>query len=399
MKYRSTVLACYLGYVVQAIVNTFVPLLLLTFQRDYGITTSQMTLLITTNFLVQLLTDAVCPAFVDKIGYRASCVLAHVITALGLAGLAFLPELMGNAFVGLMICVLLYAVGGGLLEVVISPIIEALPLENKEKHMSLLHSFYCWGQVGVVLISTIFFSIFGIGLWKIAAFFWAAMSALNVLLFAKCPIFPLIEEGEKGDSLWSLAKMPIFYLVILMMICSGASNNGVSQWLSTFLESALDIPKNIGDIAGPCGYAALMGLSRVLYARNSGKIGLKKAMVASSLGCVVAYLMISLSGSVVVNILGCLLCGFSVGLLWPGTFSLASANMKRGGTLLFAFLALAGDIGCAGGPGLVGFVTESIGNMKLGILAGGIFPLTMLLCALHLLNRKENIQFENKTLY
>ncbi len=390
MRYRSTVLACYLGYVVQAIVNTFVPLLLLTFQGDYGITTVQMTALITTNFLIQLATDAVCPVFVDRIGYRASSVLAHILTAIGLAGLAFLPGLMGNAFAGLMICVFLYAVGGGLLEVVISPIIEALPLENKEKHMSLLHSFYCWGQVGVVLISTIFFSIFGIGMWKIAAFFWAAMAALNVLLFAKCPIHPLIEEGEKGDCLLSLAKMPIFWLMIVMMICSGASNNGVSQWLSTFLESSQGIPKNIGDIAGPCGYAALMGLSRVLYARYSVKIELKKAMVASSLGCVISYLMISLSGSVLINILGCLLCGFSVGLLWPGTFSLASANMKRGGTLLFAFLALAGDIGCAGGPGLVGLVTEYFGNMKLGILVGSIFPFTMLLCALFLLRKREN---------
>lgn len=388
MKYRTTVLACYLGYVVQAIVNTFVPLLLLTFQRDYGITTAQMTFLITSNFLIQLITDAVSPAFVDKIGYRASAILSHILTSLGLAGLAFLPECTGNPFLGLMLCVLLYAIGGGLLEVVISPIIEALPLENKEKHMSLLHSFYCWGQVGVVLVSTLFFSIFGIGRWKLAAFFWAALSALNILLFAKCPIFPLIAEGEKGDSLWALMKLPIFWLMILMMICSGASNNGVSQWLSTFLESGLHIPKHIGDIAGTCGYAALMGLSRVLFARHSQKIELPRAMALSSLGCVAAYLMISLSGSVVVNILGCLLCGFSVGLLWPGTFSIASASMKRGGTPLFAFLALAGDIGCASGPGLVGLVSESIGSMKLGMLAGGVFPLVMLLCAVYLLKKK-----------
>ena len=392
MKYRSTVLACYLGYVVQAIVNTFVPLLLLTFQKDYGVTTVQMTALITANFTIQLLTDAVCPVFVDKIGYRASSILSHILTALGLAGLAVLPERFNSSFYGLLVCVLLYAIGGGLLEVVISPIIEALPLENKEKHMSLLHSFYCWGQVGVVLISTAFFSVFGLELWKIAAIFWAGLSGVNALLFVSCPILPLIKEGETGDSLLALSKTSIFWLMIVMMVCSGASNNGVSQWLSTFLESSLGIPKSMGDLFGPCGYAALMGLSRVLYARFSLKIELKKAMVASSFGCVIGYLLISLSGSVALNLLGCLLSGFCVGLLWPGTFSLASANLKRGGTLLFALLALAGDIGCAAGPGLVGLVTERANTMKLGILAGGIFPLIMLLCSLYLYRKSQKNQ-------
>ena len=388
MKYRSTVLACYLGYVVQAIVNTFAPLLLLTFQKEYGITTAQMTLLITANFLIQLITDACSPLFIDKIGYRASSILAHILTAIGLGGLSILPSISQTPFVGLMICVFLYAVGGGLLEVVISPIIEALPLDNKEKHMSLLHSFYCWGQVGVILISTIFFAVFGMENWKLAALFWGVLSVLNVILFIKCPIHPLLAEGEKGESVFSLAKMPIFWLMVVMMICSGASNNGVSQWLSTFLEHSLAIPKNIGDLAGPCGFAALMGLSRVIYAKYSKKIALNQAMVLSCFGCVIAYLMISLFDLITVNILGCLLCGFSVGLLWPGTFSLASANMKRGGTLLFAFLALAGDIGCASGPGLVGFVTEQMGNMSIGILVGCIFPLVMLLCALLLLRKK-----------
>ncbi len=382
MKYRSTVLACYLGYVVQAIVNTFVPLLLLTFQREYEITTAQMTLLITANFLIQLVTDLGSPLFIDKIGYRTTAILAHIFTAVGLGGLSVLPELCADPFVGLMGCVCLYAVGGGLLEVVISPIVEALPLENKEKHMSLLHSFYCWGQVGVILISTLFFAVFGMEHWKLAALFWGVLSVLNVALFLRCPIHPLIAEGEKGDGVLALMKMPIFWLAVVMMVCSGASENGVSQWLSTFLESNLAIPKNIGDLAGPCGFAALMGASRVIYARYSEKVELKQAMTVSCLGCVAAYLMISLSDAAAVNILGCLLCGFFVGLLWPGTFSLASAGMKRGGTFLFAFLALAGDIGCAAGTGVVGFVTEQVGNMRAGILAGCIFPFVMLLCSL-----------------
>ncbi len=386
MEYRTTTAACYLGYVVQAIVNTFVPLLLLTFRQEYGISTAQMTLLITSNFLIQLLTDLLSPLFVDRIGYRAAAALAHVLTAAGLAGLSFVPDMTGNPFCGLVVCVILYAVGGGLLEVVISPIIEALPLKNKEKHMSLLHSFYCWGQVGVVLLSTLFFSAFGVVQWRIAACIWAGVTLLNVFLFAVCPIHPLLPPGEKGDSLFTLMKLPLFWVMILMMVCSGASNNGVSQWLSTFLENGLGLPKDLGDVLGPCGFAALMGLSRVLYARWSARIELKKAMLACSLCCTLSYLLIALSGAVALNLLGCLLCGFSVGLMWPGTFSLASAGMKKGGTLLFALLALAGDVGCAAGPGLVGLVSDAAGAMKPGVLAGSLFPLCMMFCALWLVH-------------
>ncbi len=391
MKYQRTVAACYLGYVIQAIVNTFVPLLLLTFKQEFNVTTTELTLLITLNFIIQLLTDMLSPQFIDKIGYRASAVLAHSITVCGLGGLSIFPDLLQNTFLGLMICVFLYGIGGGLLEVIISPIIEALPLENKEKHMSILHSFYCWGQVAVVLISTLFFAIFGLSNWRIMALIWAGVAALNIILFAKCPILSLIKEGDKGDSIISLFKTPIFWIMVVMMVCSGASNNGVSQWLSTFMESELGISKSIGDIAGPCGFAALMGLSRVVYAKFSVKIELKKALIICCVGCSLAYMMIAFSNAPILNIAGCLLCGFSVGLLWPGTFSLASAAMQKGGTLLFAFLALAGDLGCSAGPALVGMVSDLGGNMKAGIMTGAVFPIIMLFCAVYLQRKKRKV--------
>lgn len=390
MDYKITVTACYLGYIIQAVVNYFITLLLVNFRHEFGLTLTQMTLLITLNFVIQLLTDMLSAIFIDKIGYRVSAVLAHAATAIGLGGLTFFPSLFHHTFTGLLFAVILYAFGGGLLEVLISPVIEALPLANKKKHMSLLHSFYCWGQVGVIVLSTLFFSLFGIRHWRVVTWIWVTLPLLNILLFTRCPIHPLIHAGEKGDSLYTLLKNPLFWLTFLMMVCSGASNNGISQWLSTFLESSLSIPKNIGDITGTCGYAALMGISRVIYAKRSEKTDLKRAMLFSSLGCVIAYLMVALLQMPLLNITGCLLCGFSVGLLWPGTFSTASASMKHGGTLLFALLALAGDIGCAAGPGLVGFVTERYsGNMNKGILTGTIFPILMLVCTFMLCQKQK----------
>lgn len=396
MNYKKTVFACYMGYVIQAIVNNFAPLLLVTLRREYHLTIAEMTLLITVNFVVQLLMDLASAFFIDRIGYRASAVLAHIAVGIGLGGLTFFMDLFLNAFTGLMAAVICYASGGGLLEVLISPVIEALPLGNKEKHMSLLHSFYCWGHMGVVLLSTIFFAVFGIAHWRILAWLWVLVSLFNILLFVKCPIFPLIREGEKGESLRTLVRKPFFWLLVVMMVCSGASNNGISQWLSAFLEGTLAVPKNIGDITGTMAYAMLMGLSRVMYAKYSNKIQLKNALLYSSAGCVIAYMMISISQVPALNILGCSLCGFCVGLLWPGTFSIASSAMRHGGTLLFALLALAGDIGCAAGPGLVGMVTENCkGSMKTGILMGSIFPIIMLLCTILLLRCKQKVKNEN----
>ena len=371
--------ACFVGYIVQAIVNNFVPLLFLTFESSYGIPLSQITMLITFNFGIQLLVDLLSAKFVDKIGYRVSIVMAHIFAALGLAGLVVLPDLLPNAFAGLLIAVVIYAIGGGLIEVLISPIMESCPSENKEKAMSLLHSFYCWGHVGVVLLSTLFFWFFGIANWKILALLWVIIPVCNGILFCKVPIAPLIEEGETGMSLWELCKNRIFWILMLMMMCAGASEQAVSQWASTFAEQGLGVSKTIGDLAGPMSFAILMGSARAFYGKFGDRIDLDKFMQASSLLCIVSYLCISLSPSPLFSLIGCSLCGLSVGIMWPGTFSKASAALRNGGTAMFALLALAGDVGCSGGPTLVGFATGlASDDLKKGILAGIIFPILLI---------------------
>ena len=378
-KYQNTMYACFVGYIVQAIVNNFVPLLFLTFESSYGIPLSQITMLITFNFGIQLLVDLLSAKFVDKIGYRVSIVMAHIFAALGLAGLVALPDLLSNAFAGLLIAVVIYAIGGGLIEVLISPIMESCPSENKEKAMSLLHSFYCWGHVGVVLLSTLFFWFFGIADWKILALLWVIIPVCNGILFCKVPIAPLIEEGETGMSLRELCKNRIFWILMLMMMCAGASEQAVSQWASTFAEQGLGVSKTIGDLAGPMSFAILMGSARAFYGKFGDRIDLDKFMQAITLLCIVSYLRIAFSPSPLFSLIGCSLCGLSVGIMWPGTFSKASAALRNGGTAMFALLALAGDVGCSGGPTLVGFVTGlASDDLKKGILAGILFPILLI---------------------
>ena len=371
--------ACFVGYIVQAIVNNFVPLLFVTFQKSYQIPLSRITLLITLNFVIQLFIDLLSAGFVDRIGYKASVLIAHACSAAGLVLLTILPEVTGDPFVGILIAVAVYAVGGGLLEVLISPIIEACPTDNKEKAMSLLHSFYCWGQMAVVLLSTIFFTVFGISNWKILAVIWAMVPVANGILFLTAPIYSLHEEGEKGLSVRELFTSHLFWLMMLMMTCAGASEQAVSQWASTFAEQGLGVTKTVGDLAGPMAFAFLMGMARLLYGKYGHRIDLKRFMTYSSILCVVSYLCISFAPSPVLSLAGCAICGFSVGIMWPGTFSIASASIRRGGTAMFALLALAGDLGCSGGPTLAGFVSSNMeGNLKMGILAAVIFPVLLL---------------------
>lgn len=379
-KYQLTMYACFIGYIVQAIVNNFLPLLFVTFQKTYSIPLTQITLLITLNFGIQLVIDMLSAGFVDKIGYRASAIIAHVCSAAGLVLLTVLPEAFPDPFAGILIAVFIYAIGGGLIEVLISPILEACPTDNKEKAMSLLHSFYCWGHVGVVLISTLFFTLFGIENWKILAVCWAVVPAVNIILFAKAPIYSLHEEGETGLTLKQLFTRKVFWVMMLMMLCAGASEQAVSQWASTFAEQGLGVSKTIGDLAGPMSFAVLMGLSRLLYGKFGDRLDLDKFMRMSCLLCIAAYLCISLVPLPAVGLVGCAVCGFSVGIMWPGTFSKASAAVKGGGTALFAMLALAGDVGCSGGPTLAGFISGCFnGELRAGILAAIVFPVLLLI--------------------
>ena len=378
-NYQRTIYACFVGYIVQAIVNNFVPLLFLTFEGTYGIEMGRITMLITINFGVQLVVDLLSAGFVDKIGYRISIVLAHLFSAAGLAGLVFLPGILPDAYTGLCISVVIYALGGGLIEVLISPIMESCPTDNKEKAMSLLHSFYCWGHVGVVLVSTIFFHLAGIENWRILTLLWVVIPVANGIAFLKSPIAPLIEEGESGLSMKELFRNKMFWLFLLMMLCAGASEQAVSQWASTFAEQGLGVTKTIGDLAGPMAFAILMGSARAFYGKFGDRLNLDRFMLASGVLCVFSYLCIALAPSSVVSLAGCGICGLSVGIMWPGSFSKASAAIRNGGTAMFALLALAGDLGCSGGPTLVGYVSSAVAdNLRIGILAAIVFPVLLI---------------------
>lgn len=377
--YNKTIYACFIGYTVQAIINNFIPLLFLTFHNSYHIPLEKITMLITFNFGLQLLIDLLAMGFVDKIGYRASMLIAHGCAAAGLIALTVLPGCFSDPFEGLLLAVMIYAIGGGLLEVLVSPIMEACPTKNKEKAMSLLHSFYCWGYVAVVLVSTLFFKVFGISHWKTLAIFWAIIPLLNGILFMKAPIAPLIDEGAQGLTLKELFGRKIIWLALLMMVCAGACEQSVSQWASIFAEKGLGVGRTLGDLAGPMAFAILMGISRVFYGKYGHRINLHRFMIYSSILCGISYLIITLSPVPALGLVGCSLCGLSVGILWPGTFSIAAASERRGGTAMFALMALAGDLGCSGGPTLVGIVSSHYNdNLKIGILAAIVFPILLI---------------------
>ena len=388
-SYQRTVAACFIGYIVQAIVNNFVPLLFVTFQGSYHISLTKITALITVNFLVQLAVDLVSAGLIDKIGYRVSIILAHVFSAAGLLLLVCLPEMLPDAFLGILISVVVYAVGGGLLEVLVSPIIEACPTDNKEKMMSLLHSFYCWGHVGVVLISAAFFAVFGIANWRVLAVVWALVPIGNMMLFARTPIYPLQAEDEPGLTIGQLFRRRIFWALMLMMVCAGASEQAVSQWASAFAEQGLGVSKTVGDLAGPMAFALLMGTARLIYGKYGHRLDLDRFMKYSCVLCIASYLCIALVPVPAIGLIGCAACGFSVGIFWPGTFSKASAAIRGGGTALFAMLALAGDLGCSGGPSVAGFVSGVFeNNLRAGILAAVVFPVVMLFCMVGLTKEK-----------
>lgn len=378
LNYKYTLRACFFGYVIQAMVNNFVPLLFVFFGTEYGISLSQTAFLVTANFTVQLLVDLASAVIVDKIGYRVSMIMAHLFVAVGFGCLMALPDISGEPFWGLVASVMIYAVGGGLLEVLVSPIVEACPTDNKNSVMSMLHSFYCWGHVAVVIISTAFFGICGIENWRFPAVLWIACTLFNGIMFFFVPVYSLVDEKEEGIPFRKLVTDRVFWILILMMMCAGASELSVSQWSSAFAEEGLKVKKMVGDIAGPMFFAVMMGSARVMYSKLADKIRIEKAMVLSTVLCVISYLIISLSPVPLFALAGCGICGFSVGIMWPGTFSIASGIMRRGGTTLFALLALAGDLGCGGGPYLVGRLADITGRgLGAGIFAASVFPVGM----------------------
>ena len=386
-NYRRTKTACYLGFVTQAISANFTPLLFLTFYRAYGISYADLALIPLAFFLTQLAVDFLSAKFVDKIGYRRSILIAQATSGGGLLMLSFFPDICPHPFVGILICAMIYAIGSGLIEVLCSPIIEACPFENKAGMMSFLHSFYSWGAVGTILGSTLFFAIFGTEHWRVLACLWSVIPLYNIVNFALCPIDPIVKEGD-GMTIGQLMKTKVFWLFIVLMVCAGASEMSMAQWASAFAESSLGVSKTVGDLLGPCGFAVFMGISRVWYGRYGEKVRLSGFMIASGILCLISYVLAALSVWPVMGLIGCMLCGFSVGIMWPGSLSISSARLPKGGTALFAFLALGGDLGAAVGPALVGNISHVMGeNIQAGILAGVCFP--VLLAASVLLLRRD----------
>ena len=381
-KYQKTLTAGYLGFITQAITANFAPLLFLTFHGTFGISLGKIALISTVFFFTQLLVDVLCAKFADRIGYRAGAIWSEITAGLGLISLAVLPSILPDPFVGIMISVVIYAIGSGLIEVLVSPIIEACPFEHKEKVMSLLHSFYCWGCVGVILISTIFFAVFGVGEWRLLAIVWALVPLYNIYNFATCPLEPLVKEG-KGMSMGELFKTPMFFLGIVLMVCAGASELSMAQWASAFVESALGLSKTMGDLAGPCLFATAMGISRVIFGKYGDRMDLTKYMLSSGELCLVCYLLAAVSRSPIMGLLGCIICGFSVGIMWPGTISIMSKRLPLGGTAMFALLAMAGDLGGSAGPAIVGFVSQNHGDdLKAGMFVGCLFPIVLIVSVL-----------------
>ncbi len=385
-NYKKTLTACYLGFVTQAISANFVPLLFVTFVNTYGISLKKLAMIPMVFYLTQLFVDLAATKFADKIGYRACVTASQVLSAAGLALMAFLPEMLSVPFAGIIISVVFYAIGSGLIEVLVSPIVEACPFENKDGVMSLLHSFYCWGAMAVILGSTVFFTLFGVDNWKILAIIWALIPLYNTFNFINCPIERLTQDGNQMG-VRNLLKTPIFWLMIILMVCSGASEAAMAQWASAFTESALGVSKTVGDLAGPCMFAMFMGISRVLYGKFSEKLNLDKVMLICGIMCVSCYLTASLSSLPVFGLAGCALCGLAVGIMWPGSISISSQNCPKGGTAMFAFLALAGDLGATVSPAMVGSVSNMArGNLKTGLFAATIFPV-ILVVSLIVLNR------------
>ena len=389
--------ACFIGYIVQAIAINFLPLLYVMFQTKYNITLGQISLLIIINFAVQLCIDAFVSPLVLKLGYRISAIFAHAIDILGFALLMVLPTVMDNTFLALVLAVVCYSIGGGFIEVIVSPIVEACPNDNKKGAMSLLHSFYCWGQAGVVLLSTIFFLSFGLDNWRIMAGIWIIVPLINIILFSISPIPEPYGGGHQKGATKKLFKNKLFWILVLIMMCAGSSEISVAQWVSAFAEESLKVSKTIGDLVGAMLFAVAMGITRVLFGKFGKKINLNVALIVSAGLCVFSYLIISLVPVSIIGLIGCVICGVSVGIMWPGSLSLATETIKDTGPVIFAYLAIAGDVGCTLGPIIIGNVAEALNNnLKMGILSATIFPFIMLFAVIgyYLHNKKSKKQLQ-----
>lgn len=408
LTYKHTKYASYIGYVTQAIVNNLAPLLFIVFREYFDLTYEQLGRIVFLNFGVQLVTDIIVAKYADRIGYRITIVVGHICATLGLIFLGLLPNMTNNSYIGISIGVILYAIGGGTIEVLISPIVEALPGERKASSMSFLHSFYCWGQMAVVLITTILLWFLGDNYWFVIPIIWSVIPFINSVLFTKVPIAPLVNDKSKAMSFKDLMTNKYFRIALILMACAGASEITMSQWSSIFAQEGLQVSKVVGDMLGPCLFAVFMGLTRVFYGFKGQVIDLRKALIASSVLCIICYSIAVFFREPIISLFACAFTGVSVGLMWPGTISLTSARLPFGGTVMFGALAVMGDLGAAVGPWVAGFITDKIevvnrpleillganvpleqARLKTGILSAIVFPIFMFVVLIFFKNQKE----------
>lgn len=404
--YKHTLRACYIGYITQAIVNNLAPILFIIFQKQFHISFEEIGRLVLINFATQTVADVIAINYVDKLGYRKSAILAHIFCAIGLIGLSILPQVMPSPYIGLIMAVMIYALGGGILEVLVSPIVESIPGDEKASAMSLLHSFYCWGQMGVVFITTILLKLIGNDMWTIIPIIWAIIPIYNGVKFIKVPLIPLMPQEEQVP-IKILLKSNHILVAFMLMLCAGASELTMSQWSSIFAEKGLSVPKVIGDITGPCMFAIFMGIGRTLYGIWGSKINLRKALFGSGILCITCYGVTVFSPWPILSLIACAICGLSVSLMWPGTFSLSAKMYPKGGTAMFGMLAIFGDLGGSFGPWLAGFMSDTaqkstkiieIGQvyninldqlgLKSGLFIATIFPIILVVAVIFLKDEK-----------
>lgn len=406
LSFKHTLYACFIGYITQAIVSNLPSLLLVIFQDEFQLSLQKITLLLTIGFTVQICIDLIAGKIVDRFGYRASIIIANICCIGGLVCMSILPSFM-DPFWALLIAISLNSIGGGFIEVVISPIVEALPGDEKAKAMSVLHSFYCWGLVGVVVLTTLYFAIFGLHNWHYLPMLWSIVPIVNSFLFTTVPIRQLVEQHEQLP-MKKLLSLKTFWLLFALMICAGAAEQAMSKWSSLFAERGLGVSKTMGDLLGPCAFAILMGLARIFYSKKADKIDMKKLLLWSSVLCVCSYLIASLASNPILSLMGCALTGLAIGVLWPVTLSLSAQTYPKGGNSMFALLALGGDIGCAIGPSTVGLVSLAANSnssllnqfatsdrlaefsLRGGLFIAIIFPIIIIVCVRQLQKAKHN---------
>lgn len=381
---RYTLFACYFGYITQAIINSLLPLLFVTLQHQFRLSVSQIGFMVSYNFIMQILVDLFAAKYADRIGYRRCMIWAHITAAVGIAGLGFFPFVLPDPYIGLLVCVTISAMGGGLIEALVGPIVQALPLERKESAIGILHSFYCWGHAGVVIFTTLLFQLAGTENWRLLCALWAMIPAANLILCGVCPMYQLDAEGESLP-FRHIFKMKYFWLFVLLMLCAGAAEHAMVQWSSFFAEESLHITKAVGDLLGPCMFAILMGISRAVYGAFGDRLPLQKLLVITGFGCVASYLLAVFSPIPILSLVGCGICGLTVGLMWPGSFNLCAKYCPKGGTAMFALLAVAGDLGCSAGPSVVSSAAALFdGQIKAGLLAATVFPMLLVMGVLSL---------------